>query len=447
MKNKVLLIIGSLIGLTILMALIGRNLGWIGGVKPIEVEIISAKMGTITELVTASGEIQPEVEVRVSPEVPGEIIELNIMEGDFVDEGKLLVKIRPDNFINALERAKANYNQVRANLSSSKSNLSRSEAQYLRAQLEFNRQKSLFEQNVISDSEYEIAETNFKVAKQDLESSGQSVRASEYVVKSAKATVDESEENLRKTSIIAPMTGTVSLLSVELGERVVGTSQMAGTELLRIADLSVMEVRVDVNENDIVRVEIGDTTNIDVDAYNTFDKIFKGVVTEIASTANPKPSPDAVTEFKVKIRVINESFRDLVEVEGIKNPFKPGMTASVEIITQEKENILLVPISSVTTKTEKDSLGDEKIKQVVFIQDGNKAKMIEVETGISDFENIEIISELKENDKVISGPYIAISQKLKDGNVINVTKINDKKVDEEKAKGQREPTVKIEIGS
>ena len=149
MKNKVLLIIGSLIGLTILVALIGRNLGWIGGVKPIEVEIISAKMGTITELVTASGEIQPEVEVRVSPEVPGEIIELNIMEGDFVDEGKLLVKIRPDNFINALERAKANYNQVRANLSSSKSNLSRSEAQYLRAQLEFNRQKSLFEQKII----------------------------------------------------------------------------------------------------------------------------------------------------------------------------------------------------------------------------------------------------------------------------------------------------------
>ena len=444
MKNKVLLIIGSLIGLTILVALIGRNLGWIGGVKPIEVEIIFAKMGKITELVTASGEIQPEVEVRVSPEVPGEIIELNIMEGDFVDEGKLLVKIRPDNFINALERAKANYNQVRANLSSSKSNLSRSEAQYLRAQLEFNRQKSLFEQNVISDSEYEIAETNFKVAKQDLESSGQSVRASEYVVKSAKATVDESEENLRKTSIVAPMTGTVSLLSVELGERVVGTSQMAGTELLRIADLSVMEVRVDVNENDIVRVEIGDTTNIDVDAYNTFDKIFKGVVTEIASTANPKPSPDAVTEFKVKIRVINESFRDLVEVEGIKNPFKPGMTASVEIITQEKENILLVPISSVTTKTEKDSLGDEKIKQVVFIQDGNKAKMIEVETGISDFENIEIISELKENDKVISGPYIAISQKLKDGNVINVTKINDKKVDEE---DQKKSGIRVEIGS
>ena len=255
------------------------------------------------------------------------------MEGDFVDEGKLLVKIRPDNFINALERAKANYNQVRANLSSSKSNLSRSEAQYLRASLEFDRQKKLFDQNVISDSEFELAETNFKVSKQDLESSKQSVKASEYVVRSALATVDESEENLRKTSIIAPMTGTVSLLSVELGERVVGTSQMAGTELLRIADLSIMEVRVDVNENDIVRVNIGDTVNIDVDAYTTFNKIFTGIVTEIASTANPKPSPDAVTEFKVKIRVLNESFKDLIEKEGIKNPFKPGMTASVEIIT------------------------------------------------------------------------------------------------------------------
>ena len=418
MKNKALIIIGSLIVFGIILILIGRQFGWIGGVKPIEVQTISIKKGKITELVTASGEIQPEVEVRVSPEVPGEIIELNIMEGDFVDEGKLLVRIRPDNFINALERAKANYNQVRANLSSSKSNLSRSEAQFLRSQLEFNRQKSLFDQNVISDSEYEIAETNFKVSEQDLESSKQSVKASEYVVKSAKATVDESEENLRKTRIIAPMTGTVSLLSVELGERVVGTSQMAGTELLRIADLSIMEVRVDVNENDIVRVEIGDTANIDVDAYNIYNMVFKGVVTEIASTANPKPSPDAVTEFKVKIRVINKSFNYLVENEGIKNPFKPGMTASVEIITQEKSDIQVVPISSVTTKTEKDSLGIETIKQVVFIKEGDKAKMIEVETGISDFENIEIISGLKDGVDVIKGPYIAISQKLKDGTII-----------------------------
>ena len=440
MKNKVLIIAGSLITLLIIVSLIGRRMGWIGGVKPIEVEIYQAGLGSITELVTASGEIQPEVEVRVSPEVPGEIIELNIMEGDFVDEGKLLVKIRPDNFINALERAKANYNQVRANLSSSKSNLSRSEAQYLRASLEFDRQKKLFDQNVISDSEFELAETNFKVSKQDLESSKQSVKASEYVVRSALATVDESEENLRKTSIIAPMTGTVSLLSVELGERVVGTSQMAGTELLRIADLSIMEVRVDVNENDIVRVNIGDTVNIDVDAYTTFNKIFTGVVTEIASPANPKPSPDPVTEFKVKIIVLNESFKDLIEKEGIKNPFKPGMTASVEIITQVKNDILIVPISSVTTKTEKDSLDNETINQVVFIEKDGKAEMVIVETGISDFENIEILKGLSGDENVVKGPFIAISQKLKDGSAIEIKE--DKKVGED---NESEVSVKIEF--
>ncbi|MAK07093.1 MAG: efflux transporter periplasmic adaptor subunit [Marinoscillum sp.] len=438
MKNKVLVIAGSIIILLIVVSLVGRQMGWIGGIKPIEVETQLADLGSITELVTASGEIQPEVEVRVSPEVPGEIIELNIMEGEFVDEGKLLVKIRPDNFINALERAKANYNQVRANLSSSKSNLSRAEAQYLRANLEFDRQKKLFDQNVISDSEFELAETNFKVSKQDLESSKQSVIASEYVVRSALATVDEAEENLRKTSIIAPMTGTVSLLNVELGERVVGTSQMAGTELLRIANLSIMEVRVDVNENDIVRVEVDDIVNIDVDAYTTLNKKFTGVVTEIASTANPKPSADAVTEFKVKIRVLNESFRDLVEEEGIKNPFKPGMTASVEIITQEKNNILVVPISSVTTKTDKDSLGNEVINQVVFIEKDGEAEMVIVETGISDFDNIEILNGINGNENVIKGPYIAISQKLKDGSIVKIK-------DSEKGKSKDDSEVSLEV--
>ena len=438
MKNKVLVIAGSIIILLIVVSLVGRKMGWIGGIKPIEVETQLADLGSITELVTASGEIQPEVEVRVSPEVPGEIIELNIMEGEFVDEGKLLVKIRPDNFINALERAKANYNQVRANLSSSKSNLSRAEAQYLRANLEFDRQKKLFDQNVISDSEFELAETNFKVSKQDLESSKQSVKASEYVVRSALATVDEAEENLRKTSIIAPMTGTVSLLNVELGERVVGTSQMAGTELLRIANLSIMEVRVDVNENDIVRVEVDDIVNIDVDAYTTLNKKFTGVVTEIASTANPKPSADAVTEFKVKIRVLNESFRDLVEEEGIKNPFKPGMTASVEIITQEKNNILVVPISSVTTKTDKDSLGNEVINQVVFIEKDGEAEMVIVETGISDFDNIEILNGINGNENVIKGPYIAISQKLKDGSIVKIK-------DSDKGKSKDDSEVSLEV--
>ena len=419
MKNKPFYFIIILVVVGVIVMVGGKQIGIFGGVDPIEVEITNVDKGTITELVTASGQIKPEVEVSISPEVSGEIIELDIMEGDFVEEGSLLVKIRPENSINALERSKANYNQVRANLSSSKANLSRSEAQYLRSKLEFNRQEKLYKQNVISDSEYELAESNYKISKQDLESSKQSVLASQYVVKSAKASVDESEENLRKTSILSPMTGTVSLLNVELGQRVVGTSMMAGTELLRVADLSIMEVEVDVNENDIVRVNIGDTTNIDVDAYITYGEIFEGVVTEIASTANPKPSADAVTEFKVKIRILNDSFKNLVEEEGIKNPFKPGMTASVEIITQIKKNIVIVPIASVTTKSKKDSLGVDVVKQYVFVENEMTSKMIEVTTGISDFENIEILSGLSVGDKVIKGPYLAISQKLKDGAIIS----------------------------
>ena len=430
MENKPFYFIIILVVVGTIVMVGGKQIGIFGGVDPIEVEITNVDKGTITELVTASGQIKPEVEVSISPEVSGEIIELDIMEGDFVEEGNLLVKIRPENSINALERSKANYNQVKANLSSSKANLSRSEAQYLRSKLEFDRQKKLYNQNVISDSEYELAESNYKISKQDLESSKQSVLASQYVVKSAKASVDESEENLRKTSILSPMTGTVSLLNVELGQRVVGTSMMAGTELLRVADLSIMEVEVDVNENDIVRVNIGDTTNIDVDAYITYGEIFEGVVTEIASTANPKPSADAVTEFKVKIRILNDSFKNLVEEEGIKNPFKPGMTASVEIITQIKKNIVIVPIASVTTKSKKDSLGVDVVKQYVFVENEMTSKMIEVTTGISDFENIEILSGLAEKDRVISGPYIAISQKLKDGSIIKVNKVNGKGVKE-----------------
>ena len=441
MKNKKLLIIlGSCIIGTIIFILIAKSRGWIGGEDAIEVELSDVKRGKIVELVTASGSIQPEIEVNISPEVPGEIIELNIMEGDSVKEGDLLVQIRPDNYINALERAKATYNQQLANYSSAKSSLARAEAQFLKTELEYDRQKKLYEQKVISDSDYEVALTNYKISVQDLESSKQSVKASQYVVKSASASVDDAEENLSKTRILAPMNGTVSKLSVELGERVVGTSQMAGTELLRVADLNKMEVKVDVNENDIVRVSLGDEVDIDVDSYMNLDKKFKGIVTEIASTANPKPSADAVTEFEVKIRILNESFIDL-QKDGITNPFKPGMTASVEIITQVKDNIQIVPISSVTTRNKKDSLDKEIIKQIIFIQDNDKVKEVEIETGISDFENIEILSNLDENNKIVSGPYIAISKDLKDGSKIEVKE----KKESNKSKDQGQKKVEVNV--
>ena len=443
-KNTVLIFLLILIFVTIIVVIVGRSQGWLGGVKPIEVEFSDVSRGKIIELVTASGAIQPEVEVNISPEVPGEIIKLTIMEGDSVSEGTLLVQIRPDNYINALERARATYNQQLANYSSAKSNLARSEAQYLKSELEYNRQKKLYEQKVISDSDYEVALTNYKISVQDLESSKQNVKASQYIVKSASASVDDAEENLSKTSILAPMTGTVSKLSVELGERVVGTSQMAGTELLRVADLNKMEVKVDVNENDIVRVNLGDEVIIDVDSYTNLEKKFKGIVTEIASTANPKATSDAVTEFEVKIRILNESFLDLKK-DGIVNPFKPGMTASVEIITQVKEDILIVPISSVTTKNEKDSLGKEIIKQIIYVNADDKAIVTEITTGISDFENIEILSGLSEGDQIISGPYIAISKQLKDDAIISEKEKPKKDRDGSKKKSSDEEKSNVSV--
>lgn len=433
-NNKLFYYLGAALVVIVLILVVGKKKGWFGGAKPIEVEFATLSTATITEVVSASGSVQPELEVKLSPEVSGEIIELNVKEGDSVQMGTLLVKIRPDNFISALDRARANFNQQLANLADTRARFARSEASFKRADLEYKRQKQLYEQKAISVADYELAEANFNIAKQDLNSAEQNVSASQYVVKSSQATVEEAVENLRRTSIVAPMSGTISKLNVELGERVVGTSQMAGTELLRIANLDLMEVRVDVNENDIIKIALGDTTIIDVDSYSTMDKEFKGVVTQIANTAKDKISSDAVTEFEVRIRILNDSYKDLIAENSGRKPFKPGMTASVEIITDRKDNILVAPLSAVTTRSEKDNddgenkegddtksetvnLADD-IKEVVFINEEGKAKMIEVKTGISDFENIEILSGLKAGQEVVKGPFIAVSKKLKDGDPI-----------------------------
>ena len=264
----------------------------------------------------------------------------------------------------------------------------------------FNRAEGLRKEKVISEADYETAKANYEVAKFNLEAAVQSVNAAEFIIKSSQATVEEAEENVRLTTVRAPSTGTISKLNVEQGERVVGTQQMAGTEMMRLADLNQMEVQVDVNENDIIRVNEGDTAIIDVDSYSAMDKKFKGVVTAIANTANPKTSPDAVTEFKVEIRILNDSFSDLLsEIQG-PSPFRPGMTASVEIITTTKSNVLSVPLASVTTRNPKlekanakKGFGDDKeeeeprvtnantkpiekedIKEVVFINDGGDSK-------------------------------------------------------------------------
>ncbi len=428
-SNKLIFILLGVLAVVILFAVIGRSAGWIGGEKEVTVETSPASKASITEKVSASGVVEPETEVKMSPDVAGEIIELNVMEGDSVKVGDLLVKIRPDNFISALDRARANFNQNQANLAQSKANLKRAEAQFNRAELEYKRNEKLHQDKVISDSDWEQIQANFLTARNDLDAAEQSVLAAEYIVKSAQATVSEAAENLRLTNVYSPVKGIVSKLLVEKGERVVGTAQMAGTEMLRLADLSRMEVRVNVNENDIIRINMGDTTLIDVDSYSATGKKFKGVVTSIANSANEKASADAVTEFEVKIRIINSSYEDLI-TERNRFPFRPGMTASVDIITQKKDNVLTVPLAAVTTRegeANTTSDGVSRSKELIYVVENGRAMQREISTGISDFDNIEILEGLEEGTEVISGPYFVVSKQLKNDDPVKVENKEEKK--------------------
>jgi HlyD family secretion protein len=447
-SNKLIYILLGVAAVLVVVVVVGKSQGWIGKKQSMEVEFSKASRKTIVEKVSASGAIQPEIEVKMTPDVAGEIIELNVEEGDSVMIGDRLIKIRPDNWQSALDRTLANLNQQKANEADARARLERAKANFERAKLEYNRQKKLYEEKVISDADWELADSNYKVAQTDLSSAEENVTAAEYIVKSAQASVNEARENLRLTTVLAPMNGTVSKLSVEKGERVVGTQQMAGTEMLRIADLNKMEVRVNVNENDIIRIAVGDTALIQIDSYTYLEKEFKGIVTQIANTANDKVSADAVTEFEVRIRVLNDSYKDLVKDKGIKNPLRPGMTASVDIITERKENVLSVPLAAVTTRSSKDEKGGENKGgepadnsaattaqpekeepiQVVFLNDNGVAKMVEVKTGISDFENIEVLDGVKEGDEVISGPFLAVSKRLKDGEAVQKVGGDDKPV-------------------
>ena len=424
---------------------LAKKMEWIGKVEPTEVEFAKASRSTIIEKVSASGKIQPEVEVKLSPDVSGEIVSLNVAEGDSVVAGQELLKIRPDNYVSLLARAEAQMNATKANMEQSKAVLAQSEARLSKAKIDYDRNAKLHKDKVISDADFDQFVSAYTVAKQDLEAAKANVNAANYNVKSSQATLKEAKTNLTKTTIYAPQSGIISKLNVELGERVVGTSQMAGTEMLRIANLNKMEVRVNVNENDITRVSIGDTVLIDVDAFSSSERKFKGVVYEIASSANSSGtasaiSNDAVTEFEVKIRVLRSSYADLIKGK-LSYPLKPGMTASVEILTNRKDNTLTVPLSSVTTreigavaegeKKEEDGTNStnandaleakkrkENTKEVVFVMEKGKAKMIQVKTGISDFENIEIVSGLKDGQEIISGPYATVAKKLKEGDLV-----------------------------
>ncbi|MBL6659723.1 MAG: efflux RND transporter periplasmic adaptor subunit [Cryomorphaceae bacterium] len=396
---------------------VAKKKGWIGeGADTVAVETGYAHRRTVVESVTASGKIQPEVEVKMSPEVSGEIIEVNVVDGQQVLEGDILVKINPDLYESAITRARAAVNSSKAVLA--QSSVALDEAKKLWA-----RNKVLFEKGAISEQEYDAAQRAISVAELQEESA-------KYQLQSAEANLDEAYKNLKRTTIIAPINGTVTQLDVELGERVVGTATMTGTEMLRIADLNTMEVLVEVNENDIVKITKGDTAIIEVDAF--LGNSFRGVVSEIANSAKLAlgASPDQVTNFEVKIRMINGSFATLVPDYG-ENPFRPGMTATVEIITNKMRDALVVPIQAVTVRsdTSSNAVSYERVLsedvdesfEVVFTPDGMKAGLLVVESGIQDDEFI-IVTGVEDSTEVVTGPYSAVSRNLKRGTRITTDK-------------------------
>jgi len=420
--NKTLkyIIIGGVLLLIVLS--IGSAKGWFGkkgNAKKVFTEKV--KKVDIIETVTGSGKIQPEKEVKISSDVSGEIIALPVKEGEQVKKGDLLVKINPDLYQSGLERAKASVNNAKASLEQAKARLTS-------AQDEFKRSKSLYEKGIVSKADFQKAETNYKVAQATYNSA-------KFSLQSAYANLKEAQDNLQRTTIYSPISGTISALNVETGERVVGTKQMTGTEIMRIANLNNMEAVVDINENDIVKIKVGDSANVEVDAYMN-DK-FKGVITEIANSAQNKlSSGDEITNFKVKIRLLKDSYKHLLEGKpSYYSPFRPGMTAAVDIITNVKKNVIGVPISAVTTRKdtssvkkkrkdieEKTSKKDIKPFEVVFIVKDNKAKIQVVKTGIQDDTHIEVKEGLKEGDEIITGPYNLLSKRLKNGEAVEINK-------------------------
>lgn len=427
----------------IVFAFIGKRAGWFGKAEIYKVSVEKVTKRTITEIITANGKIQPETEVKISADVSGEIVELHIKEGEEVKKGQLLLKIKPDIYISTIERMEASVNSAKANLANAKARKSQVEAQFIQAEQTYNRSKQLYDKNAIAKSEYENALSSFDVAKAEVDAAKQTVLASEFAVNSAEASLKEANENLQKTAIYAPIDGTISMLNVELGERVVGTIQMAGTEILRIANLNIMEVKVDVNENDIVRVGLGDTALIEVDAY--LNQKFKGIVTEIANSANNSGiiATDQITSFDVKIRILQESYSHLIK-DTIKRtyPFRPGMSAGVDIQTETRYNVLSIPIQSVTTRVDtiKNSVemigerankisDNEQIVEIVYVYNNEIVNSKTIKTGIQDNNYIEVIEGLEENAEVVSAPYSTISKKLKDN--LKVIKVEKDKLFEE----------------
>jgi HlyD family secretion protein len=429
-KKKKILIWGGIlvIALLVVLAVTKKKDG-----NQTKVTTELAQKRTIVETVAANGKIQPEKDIKISPYISGEVVELYVKEGEEVIKGDLLAKIDPEIYKTNYEQIEAALQMQRANLANSKARLAQAEASYVKAEEDFKRSKKLFEQNVISQSDYDAAVSQFTIAKAEVTGAQENVKAAEFSVSSSEASLREANENLSRTAIYAPNNGTVSRLSVEKGERVTGASQFSsGTEIMRIANLERMIVQVEVNENDIVRVSLFDTCVVEVDAY--LEHKFKGIVTEMATSANiTGVSADQVTNFEVKILLLEESYSDLMTEDNVINsPFRPGMSATVDIQTETAYEILTIPIQAVTTRADtakqegsgemEQSEGEvdskEDLVEVVFVYENGQAVMKKVKTGIQDNMYIEITEGVENEQEIITGPYRAISKKLKDGDQV-----------------------------
>ena len=442
----------SVIGLVVLIVLllILKKTGVIGKDEAVKVSTEKVVRKTIIESVNASGKVYPEIEVKVSPDISGEIVELNVLEGDSVKKGTVLAKIYADIYTTQRDQASAVVTQEQARVQNSRALLPGLKAALDFAKKTYDRQKQLLDDKVISRSEFEQAQNTYQRAEADYNSALETIRGGQAGVASARASLQKADKDLSRTSVVAPMDGIVSLLSVKKGERVVGNSMMAGTEMMRIADMSKIEVRVDVGENDVPKVSLGDSALVEVDAYN--NRKFKGVVTQIAASsalasqtgsAAVTTSTD-VTNYKVYIRLLPSSYADLINPSRPKSfPFRPGMSASADIQTTTKTNVIAVPINAVTTREKgTDKVVGEKedkpgenaglqeaertgtstdLDEVVFImQKDGTVKKITVKSGIQDINYIEIISGVQDSMEVISSPYNVISKTLKDGMKVKV---------------------------
>jgi HlyD family secretion protein len=441
---KRFVIIGGILITLLIVVLIWKKGS---GKEILKVATEKSERRDITEIVSASGKVQPEVEVKISSDVSGEIVELLVKEGDTVRKGDLLLRIDPVIYQSAVQRMSSTLNGAKAQMATSSARLEQSKAQLTNAEAGYNRNKKLHDAGAISDAEFEQIKATYEGAVADVNAAMESVKSAEFNVSSTQASLKEANDNLAKTTIYAPVDGTISKLNKRKGERIIGMAQMEGTEIMRLANLNEMEVLVDVNENDILRVIEGDTALIEVDAHN--NRKFKGVVTEVANSANTLGlSSDQVTNFPVKIRIIRDSYIDLIDP---KHPdryaFLPGMTATVEIQTKSVLNAVSVPIQSVTTREdtaakkgvgEKGEMGpseegeedqevvvtdtrnkekktEKKAIECVFVYRDGVVKLIPVKTGVQDNMYIEIISGVKEGDEVVSAPYKSISTNLYNG--------------------------------